>query len=113
MKRKLRIWWRNFHDKHLQKRKLSFVSKFHHKHKGQYCWADCVAWAFNYSRFNPFRIDKSKSCEIESQTHETEMCYCGGWEKGKCWDLLSKPEQEKRLEEAELNKVSLGEHLPF
>ena len=88
------IWFR-FHQKRLEKNKLKFVSWFHSKFTDKYCWADCVGFSFNPTRFNPFKIESAKGCETESKEHDTLMCYCGGWQDGKCWDKLSKEEKEK------------------
>jgi len=74
--------------------KIKFVSWFNDRYRGKYCWADCVAWAYS-KRLNPFKIDSSKGCEIESKEHSTNLCYCGGWKDGKCFALLPKEEQEK------------------
>lgn len=74
--------------------KLKFIKWFHSKFPGKYCWADCVAWAYSKS-WNPFTVDRSEGCKKESTEHSTKSCYCGGWQKGKCFDLLSKEDQEK------------------
>lgn len=74
--------------------KLKFVRWFHSKFPAKYCWADCVAWAYSRNRFNPFRIDKATACDLESREGDNGMCYCGGWNKGQCFDKLSKEERE-------------------
>jgi hypothetical protein len=76
----------------MQKLKLKFVYWLNKKFPGRYCWADCVAWAFSKRR-NPFKISDSSGCKRESETHSSDSCYCGGWVKGKCFDLLSEKEQ--------------------
>lgn len=113
IKRKIRRYWSIFHDKYLVKKKLSFVSWVHFKFKGTYCWADCVGWAYNPYRLNPFKIETSKGCEEESKIHDTGMCYCGGWNKGVCWEKLSKEEKERQLNEIELKRANQPEYLPF
>lgn len=83
--------------------KLRFIGWFHSKFPAKYCWADCVSWAYS-KRWNPFKIDKAKACEIESVTHSCEQCYCGAWNRGKCWDLISEKEREAlRQSETELS----------
>ena len=111
--KRIRIAWYHFHGKHLQKRKLHFISWFDEKYPGKYCWADCVAWSFNTSAFNPFKIDSSRACEIESETIECGSCYCGGWNQGKCWDLLSKEERKAILAEKELIAMQQVDNFPF
>lgn len=102
--------WGRLHAKFLVNKKIRFISLFHAKRPGKYCWADCVAWAYNSGRFNPYRIDKSVGCEFESLTHDSKMCYCGGWNNGKCWDSLSTEEKDKVIAE---NKIELPEGVPF
>lgn len=113
MKRKIQRWWRIFHATHLLKSKLKFIGWFHDRFKGKYCWADCVAWAYNPSQFNPFKAGTSKGCKIESKQHDTKMCYCGGWNNGVCWDTLPKQEQERQIKERELDRLLTPENLPF
>lgn len=86
-------FWRKFHAKYLERRKLNFIRWFHSKFPAKYCWADCVSWSFSPYKFNPFSIDSAKGCKAESKEHSTGFCYCGSWNKGKCFDLL--PESEK------------------
>lgn len=74
--------------------KLKFISWFHAKFPGKYCWADCVAWGYS-KRWNPFKIESSKGCEFESISHPNKTCYCGGWQDGNCWEKMSKDEKEK------------------
>jgi len=113
MKRKLRRFWWKLHDKYLVKRKLSFAGWLHHKFKGKYCWADCVGWAYNPARLNPFKIENSNACCEESKTHSTNMCYCGGWNNGVCYDLLSKEEKQKMKDEFDKQETHLVDGLPF
>lgn len=85
---------------------------FHSKlYPGKYCWADCVSWAFSPTRFNPFEIQTSGGCEVESKEHEHEACYCGSWYKGVCFDTLSKKEQQAIRDEQK--KELENEKLPF
>ena len=93
MKKLIKIKWTRFHSAYLVRPKLSFVRWFDNFFKGKYCWTDCVGWAFDSERFNPFKIDTSKGCEADSR--ENELCYCGGWKKGVCFAKLSKKEQGK------------------
>jgi hypothetical protein len=87
-------WWRKFHEKRLYKAKLGFISWFHPRYPGKYCWADCVSWAISPYKFNPFRIDNAVGCKNESETHSTRSCYCGGWNNGKCFDLLTEKQKQ-------------------
>ncbi len=105
--------WITFHKKHLDYRKLKFISWFHSKFPGKYCWADCVMWSMHPYKFNPFRVDKSKACEIESIEHDCKACYCGGWDNGKCWDLLPKEERESIKAEREKEYQLMKDDLPF
>lgn len=100
--------WMQFHDKHLQKMKLQFADWFHKKFPGKYCWADCVSWANDWRRFNPFKIHNSTACERESFWEPPYTCYCGAWNNGKCYDLLSEKEKE-----ALDPKENLTDELPF
>lgn len=108
--RKYKKLWYHFHGKYLQKRKLKFIQWFYSKFPGKYCWADCVAWSFSATRFNPLKVDSSRGCMIESVTHDSGMCYCSGWNKGQCYDLLS--EAEKRAVKEEYKEVDLTQ-IPF
>jgi len=74
---------------------MKFINWFYKKFPGKYCWTDCVSWAYASERWNPFKIDRPTGCATESKEHPTKACYCGCWMNGKCWDLLSKEEQEK------------------
>jgi hypothetical protein len=94
-------WYKFFKKRKIEKHKLKFVSWFDNLFKGKYCWTDCVSFAFSPERFNPFRIESSKGCEIESIKHQHKLCYCGGWQNGKCFAKLSKEEQNKIREEME------------
>lgn len=113
---KLRLYriWCQFHEKKLEHKKLKFVRWFSALFPGKYCWADCVSWSFSRGRFNPFRIDGTKGCEIESKEHSTGHCYCGGWQDGQCWDKLSKAEQDKiKADRLADYSDSTGDELPF
>lgn len=99
--------WRSFHSEHLVGRKLKFISWFNKKFPAKYCWADCVAWSYSPTRFNPFKLDRSRACEIESKEHYTGLCYCGEWNEGKCFVALPKEEQEKTKEESKLQEAEL------
>ncbi len=88
-------FWRRFHAKYLERRKLNFIRWFHSKFPDKYCWADCVSWSYSPYKFNPFRIDSAKGCQIESTTHSTNSCYCGGWNNGKCFDKLTQAEKDE------------------
>lgn len=90
--------------------KLRFISWFHKLFPAKYCWGDCVAWAYDHKRFNPFKIESAEGCKEESKTHSTNMCYCCGWENGKCWEKLPKEEKEKR--QAEIHN-SIVDDIPF
>lgn len=109
-KNKFQQWWCKFHRKHLEKRKLCFASWLHAKRPGKYCWADCVTWAMASQRMNPFKIDNAEGCKRESMDHEHKMCYCGGWMNGKCYDLMSREEQQKLKHETDL---PVEEKIPF
>ena len=93
----INLWraWVRFHRDYLAHRKLKFATWWDNINSGKYCWADCVSWAFSPEEWNPFKISSSKGCEIESIEHEHESCYCGGWNKGVCFSLLSTDEQKK------------------
>lgn len=108
----IKRWWFRFHKKRLEKKKLQFISWFHSKFPGKYCWVDCVAWSFNPRKFNPFRVDSAKACQTESETHDTLMCYCGGWQEGKCWDKLTAQEKEN-ITNNEKVVQKLMDDLPF
>lgn len=88
----VKYWYRIFAKLKLENGKLKFIRRFASLFVGKYCWADCVAWAFSATRFNPFKIEPSKGCEIESADKKT--CYCGGWADGKCVEKLSETEIE-------------------
>ena len=110
--KKIRIAWYHFHGKHLQKRKLRFVTWLDKKYPGKYCWADCVSWSIDTGAFNPFKIDRSGGCLLESIEHSTGACYCGAWIDGKCFDLLS--EQERKEITDHLETVEPGvDDFPF
>lgn len=96
-----------------EKFKLKVASLLHSMFPGKYCWADCVVFAFSNTRWNPFKIDSAKGCEIESKEHSTKMCYCGGWNNGQCWDKLPKKEQERIRAEIKKEMANEPEDLPF
>lgn len=106
----LRSLWLPLHKKLFEKLKLKFITWFHSKFPGKYCWADCVSWSFSPYRFNPFKVDSTKACEIESINHSTGGCYCGNWSNGKCWDKLSVQEKEEFINN---NKSMHPDDLPF
>ena len=109
MKRKLLRWYFKFHDKRLQKLKLDLAQVLFDNNKGKYCWADCVSYSFAPFRFNPFKIESSRGCEIESKEHDTNMCYCGGWENGVCYDKLTQDEKDKM----QIEIKSVSKEIPF
>lgn len=113
MKRKIKQWWRVVHKKRLESAKLKFVKWFSDQYSGKYCWADCVMWAYNATRFNPYKIDKATGCAQESIDHDTQSCYCGGWNSGQCWDLLSKKDQDAENEKRKIELQEVEDHLPF
>ncbi len=76
--------------------KLKFVSWFHMKHPGKYCWADCVSWAFS-KRWNPYKIKKTESCAILSKG--IYQCDCGCYVNGVCWDKMSQAQRDRILVE--------------
>lgn len=84
MKYILRRFWKRFHQKFLENKKLRFASWWFDRDRSKYCWADCVMWAFSQYRFNPWKIDTSKGCELESKDHQCKACYCGIWQDGIC-----------------------------
>lgn len=106
----MKRYWITFHNRFIVSRKLTFVRWFHSKHPGKYCWADCVSYAFSSSSINPFKIQSAIGCKKESLEHSCKACYCGAWSQGKCFDLLSKEEQNL-LRIRIKNKVS--SQLPF
>lgn len=91
-------------------KKLKFIRWFHSLFPGKYCWTDCVAWAYSKTRWNPFKIDGSKGCEVESIEHQVKACYCGSWKDGKCWEKLPQIERDVIITERECETI---EHLPF
>lgn len=110
MRQSIVLYWSRFHKNHLERKKIRFVSWFDSVFPGKYCWAECVSWAFNCYNLNPFTIERSKGCKQESIDHEHKMCYCGGWQGGKCWALLTDEQQNKIKKER--SGVS-HEDLPF
>lgn len=104
----MKRYWRRLHAKMFVSLKLKFIDWFYDKFSGKYCWADCVAWAYNSGRFNPFNIDKSLGCEEESKTHPCESCYCGIWNNGRCYSSLSEEEKEEMFKNS-----PVSEDLPF
>lgn len=87
------------------KLKIRFITWFHSLFPGRYCWADCVAWAYS-NKWNPFKIMRSRPCEIDSL--DNKSCYCGSWQDGKCWNNLSKEEKEIFSQQGEVT-----EGMPF
>jgi hypothetical protein len=110
---KLEIIWLRFHKKYIEKKKLKFVRWFHYLAPHKYCWADCVAYSFTASRFNPFRIDNEKGCKAESETHMNKSCYCGSWQNGKCWDKLPQCEKDEYKRQIEVYNSTHKDELPF
>lgn len=109
----MKRYWIKFHSKRLVGLKLKIATWLDKKYPGKYCWAACVAWAYNYDSLNPFKIDSSKACKIESITHPHKLCYCGGWENGKCFALLPKEEQKEIIEKLEKESKESPAELPF
>lgn len=105
--------WAKFHDKYLERKKLKFARHWHDLFPGKYCWADCVSWSMDSGQFNPWKMSSAKGCEAESKEHATSTCYCGSWVNGKCWDKLTKSEQEaeRLILDAEYEKQK--NELPF
>lgn len=97
-----------------EKYKMKFVTWWDKKFPGKYCWADCVSWAFAYDRWNPFKIESSRGCEIESKTDGLyKMCYCGGWKDGICFAKLPKEEQLRIRQESDAERKQIEDDLPF
>ena len=109
----MRKKWRKFHSKYLERLKFKYVEWLDRSFPGKYCWADCVCWAISSSRLNPFKIDSSQGCNIESITHPCKLCYCGGWQNGRCWDLMTQEERDKITREREAYADKLIDDLPF
>lgn len=107
----IKKWWYRIHEKRIEKKKLKFVKWFHSLQPHKYCWTDCVAFAYSPTRLNPFKIDNSIGCKIESESN-CENCYCGSWYKGECWDKMSKEKQNKIKQDLDA-PVVLIEGLPF
>jgi hypothetical protein len=81
------------HDYRIRPFKLWFVAILNDRWPERYCWADCVAFAFSPERYNPFKIECSTGCIIESK--DMKACYCGQFADGKCFGRLSEAEQEQ------------------
>lgn len=82
MKTKLKHVWRDFYNRFLFRRKLRFISWWYNRNRRKYCWPDCVSWAYNPYRINPFIIDSCRGCQIESEFSQSASCWCGAWNNG-------------------------------
>jgi len=91
----------------LEKFRFSFIQRFDRIFKNQYCWADCVSWAYNFrvKDYNPFNIELAKTCRQESEESSNGTCYCGRFYKGLAISELT----EQQLEAARRDSLTAME----
>lgn len=67
-----------------KKLRFDFIRHFDRFFRNEFCWADCVSWAYNFrvKNWNPFNIEEAKSCREESEESKCGTCYCGRFYKG-------------------------------
>lgn len=111
--KKIEMMYRQFHKEQLHEPKLKFGSWFDSMFPGKYCWSDVVVWSLDPFAWNPFNISSSSACENESITHEHELCYCGRWEKGKCFELLTPEELAEKEARWNSDEETEFSDLPF
>lgn len=101
----------------VEKMRFNLIQYFDRVFKNQFCWADCLSWAFNFrvKDYNPFNIELAKTCREESEESGGNTCYCGRFYRGLAISELTEAQlkavRNNSLTEREIKNIKVKQEM--